>query len=365
MRSSSSRGITAPRRITCTAGSTCATPASRSTSRCATSRSRFTTRHLRVSVTCRGIRRGILWTNLGGLLEMRFSRIGRVVAAIVVIALAVGASSAQARVIKLGEYRLSSAKLDQLRSDWVGQITSRYAAGSWAPMKFDLTDRDLRLMGLPSKRVITSHRYPVPTAVYPNGKMVRLTAQSSSKGGGGKGGGGKTSGGSSGGSTAAAPGVATFAGTGFAGIRPGAWLLTVTDDEVGWCSMAHVYGAPGSYQVSTPGHCGKNGDLGTVIGVVGNHTFNGAPVPVLLDFGKYSRSTGDGGIGKDWALISVDPAYQNLVTPAMAFWGGPFGIYRKTGAIVAANLFAGSGPTVSVTPDPLLAQGVVHYGHGV
>src|SRR3954471_8346828 len=242
---------------------------------------------------------------------MRFSRIGRVVAAIVVIALAVGASSAQARVIKLGEYRWSSAKLDQLRSDWVGQITSRYAAGSWAPMKFDLTDRDLRLMGLPSKRVITSHRYPVPTAVYPNGKVVRLTAQSSSKGGGGKGGGGKTSGGSSGGSTAAAPGVATFAGTGFAGIRPGAWLLTVTDDEVGWCSMAHVYGAPGSYQVSTAGHCGKNGDLGTVIAAAGNR--GDATGVVLLDFGKYVSSTGDAGIGKDWALIGVDSQYQSLV----------------------------------------------------
>mgnify|MGYP000629698461 CR=1 FL=1 len=31
--------------------------------------------------------------------------------------------------------------------------------------------------------------------------------------------------------------------------------------------------------------------------------------------------TGDGGIGRDWALISVKPEWQSLVTPTMAFWG--------------------------------------------
>src|SRR4051794_19796973 len=190
-----------------------------------------------------------------------------VMAALIVVA--VGASAAQARTVKIGEYTLPGARLDQLQSDWADQITARYPQGSWAPMGFNLTDRDLRLMGLPSKRVLTSHRYPVPTAVYPSGKMVRLTASSRKSSGSGKGGsGGKSgSGGSSGGT--ASPGVATFAGTGFFGIRPGAWLLTVTAKEVGWCSMAHVYGPPGAYQISTAGHCGKTGDTGTVIGAVG------------------------------------------------------------------------------------------------
>src|SRR4051794_1126650 len=168
---------------------------------------------------------------------MRLRRVARAVAALALIAFVVGATAAQARVVSIGEFKLSSAKLDQLRSDWVDQLTARYGQGSLAPAKFDLTDRDLRLMGLPSKRVLTSHRYPVPTAVYPNGKMVRLNARSGK--GGGKGGGGGSGG--SGGS-AAGPGLVTFAGTGFFGIRPGAWLLTVTPKEVGWCSMAHVYG---------------------------------------------------------------------------------------------------------------------------
>src|SRR4051794_4874692 len=286
---------------------------------------------------------------------MRLRRLWGAATALVLIAVAVAGSTAQARTIKLGEFKLSGATLDQLRSDWADQITARYPQGSWAPMKFNLSDRDLHMMGLPSKRVLTSHRYPVPTAVYPNGKMVRLTARSS-KSSSRKGG----SGGSSNG-TAASPGLVTFAGTGFFGIRPGAWLLTVTDNEVGWCSMAHVYGAPGSYQISTAGHCGKTGDLGTVIGAVGNHTVNGVSVPVLLDFGKYSHSTGDAGIGKDWALISVDPAYQNLVTPTMAFWGGPIGMYRATGAVVSADLTKGS---ISTNPNPALVQQIVHYGHG-
>src|SRR5256714_3971687 len=125
---------------------------------------------------------------------MRLRRVARAVVALSLIAFAAGATAAQARVVKIGEYRLPSAKLDQLRTDWANQITARYPQGSWAPMGFNLTDRDLHLMGLPSKRVLTSHRYPVPTAVYPDGKMVRLTARSGKSSGSGKGGSGGKSG---------------------------------------------------------------------------------------------------------------------------------------------------------------------------
>jgi hypothetical protein len=192
-------------------------------------------------------------------------------------------------------------------------------------------------MGLPSKHYLLTHRFPRPTLVTQDGRAQAV----------------------------ALPSVATFAGAGYFGIRPGAWLLTVTDKEIGWCSMAHVYGAPGSYAVSTAGHCGKTGDRGTVIAAAGNRA--DATGVVLLDFGKYSRSTGDAGIGKDWALISVDPAYQNLVSPTMPVWGGPRGIYTKTGDVVGAQLITPKGsisPKVTATPDPLLAQQIVHYGHG-
>ncbi len=251
----------------------------------------------------------------------------------VILVMAVS-TSAQARVVRLSEFRLSADQTQQLRKNWVNQILSTHKMHSWAPMKMTLNDRDLKLMGLPPKRFLVGHRFPVPTKVYPNGRMVPMAAD---------------------------PAVATFAGAGFFGIRPGALLLTVTDDTVGWCSMAHVYGSPGSYSISTAGHCGNSGDLGTVIGVVGNHSSFGTTVPVLLDFGRYSASTGDAGIGKDWALISVDPAYQSLVTPTMAFWGGPIGTYTATGEVVSADLSKGE---VSTNPNPTLVQQVVHYGHG-
>src|SRR3954468_19889899 len=130
----------------------------------------------------------------------------------------VTASSAQAKVISIGEYKLSASTLAQLRGDWVSQLEARYGDHTWAPAKFDLGDRDLRLMGLPSKKVLTSHRYRTPTAVVggrlvPLPKLDRYLATRGKPGGGG---------GSSG--AADGPSVASFAGTGFFGIRPGAWL---------------------------------------------------------------------------------------------------------------------------------------------
>jgi hypothetical protein len=277
------------------------------------------------------------------------------VAASGVIALLIAwGSAAEARTIELREYRVPETKLDKLRGDFSDQLSSRYGTGTWAPLRFKLSNRDLRLMGLPPKRVLLSHRYKVPTAVYPNGKMVRLGRQKAKRGKGGSGG--------SGSGAAAGPGVATFAGTGFFGIRPGAWLLLLNGNSVGWCSLAHVYGSPGSYQVSTAGHCGKPGDIGTVIGAVGGHSINGQPVPVLLDFGAFKTSH-DGGLGNDWALLSVYSQYQHLVTPTMAFWGGPIGMYTAQGEVLDLNL-AGNRPSIGVNPNPALVQQIVHYGHG-
>src|SRR5690349_24245466 len=91
-----------------------------------------------------------------------------------VVSMLVFASGAQARVISIGEFKLSPSVMTKLRSDWVDQLRSKYGNHVWAPMKFDLGDKDLKLMGLPSKKVLTSHRYKVPTAVV-GGKLVPLT----------------------------------------------------------------------------------------------------------------------------------------------------------------------------------------------
>ena len=279
---------------------------------------------------------------------MTSRRVARAVVALSLLALAAApGASAKTRSYTVGEFELPTDRVDQLRTRFVDQIAARNAPGTWAPMRYELSDRDLELMGLPSKKVLLSHRYKQPTAVYPSGKMVRLSRA------GGRKGGGSTS--------AAATPIVSFAGTGFFGIRPGGWLLLMNRGSIGWCSFAHVYGAPGSYQISTAGHCGLAGDTATVIGALGDKTVAGVQVPVLMDIGKFSSSTGDGGIGNDWALISVDPPYQPLVTPTMAFWGGPIGMYTPTGEVVSADLVNGG---ISVNPNPTLVQQVVHYGHG-
>lgn len=243
----------------------------------------------------------------------------------------------------LQPFTVSSEGMDTLRTRWLDRAKSSNRQGGWVPLKMELQDEDLALMGLPSKSILLSGRYPQPTIVYPNGRKQRLPELSHTTG-------------------TLGPTVASFAGAGWFGIRPGALLLLLNGGSVGWCSMAHVYGSPGSYKVSTAGHCGKVGDTATVIALFGNRS--SVLNPVLLDFGKFSKSQ-DGGLGNDWALIDVDPAFQHLVSPTMAFWGGPRGMYTKTGSTVSVSISPRKLiPTVSVNPDPMLAQTIVHYGHG-
>lgn len=242
----------------------------------------------------------------------------------------------------LDEFVLPDASMAQLRESFYDQVEASYAPGDWAPLRMELGDADLAAMGLPSRQALQSADLSRP--------VVIPTAKGGSGGRGGRDP-----------EPAGGPGIVAVAGAGWAGIRPGAWLLFVSPNSVGWCTAAHVYGAPGSYQISTAGHCGKVGDKVYMLGAVGGDGSSLEKLPVLLPIGSFSKSTGDGGIGRDWALISVASAYQSLVTPTMAFWGGPVGTYTRTGELVGANLARGD---LTVTPDPFLAQDIVHYGHG-
>ena len=232
--------------------------------------------------------------------------------------------------VKLSELKISDAAMKRLQTDFINQKLANHKPGTWAPMRMQLSDRHLALMGLPSAKVLRSMDFSKPTAFNADGTTTQME-----------------------------PGVISFAGAGYFGIRPGAWLLLIDERGIGWCSAAHVFGSPGAYDISTAGHCGRTGDTATVIGAVGNNT------PVLIDFGKFATSH-DGGVGNDWALIDIDPQWQNLVTPTMAFWGGPRGQFTKTGSV--ATLTFGKNnllrPQVSTNPDPFLAQGIAHYGHG-
>lgn len=259
--------------------------------------------------------------------------------AVLLVALALAATPAVAgtrrhatpRVeVALSEFALPAQALDTLRADFVEQTLATHEPGTWAPLRMNLSDKQLAMMGLPASKTLRAMDFSTPTAFNDDGSTTQLDAA-----------------------------TVSFAGTGYFGIRPGAWILVITDDAIGWCSAAQVYGSPGAYDISTAGHCGKTGDTATVIGAVGNNT------PVLVDFGTFATSH-DGGIGDDWALIDIAARFQHLVTPTMAFWGGPRGTFTKTGAVASLTFAKDSVPAPSVTPDPdpFLPQGIAHYGHG-
>ena len=241
---------------------------------------------------------------------------------------------AQARDVAIEEFRPSAQTMDTLRARWERRLQATHRPGTWAQMKMRLTDSDLALLGLPPSRVLRSQRFDQPTMLDTEGTATVVDL----------------------------PPVATFAGTGYFGIRPGAFLLIIDDKGTSWCSLAHAIGSAGSYGISTAGHCGPVGQRATVIAAFGN--VSGTLKPIVLDFGQFSASS-NGGLGDDWALIDIAPQFQHLVTPTMAFWGGPRGTYTKTGSTATVNLNdIGSVPDFSINADPLLAQAIVHYGHG-
>jgi hypothetical protein len=264
---------------------------------------------------------------------MKRTLLALMIALPLVLAPSAAVGVAEVEGLQLTEFRVTEDAMCDLREEWVDDLLANNPEGTWAPMKFEPTDSQLHRMGLPSSDVLLSRRYPTPTIVSPDGRFEEIPMDEFN--------------------AAMDPAVASFAGNGCLGIRPGAWLLLLNGGSVGWCSLAHVYGS----SISTAGHCGKTGDIATVIAAVGNRS--GVGGPVLLDFGTFAQSV-DGGLGNDYAQISINSAYQNLVTPTMCFWGGPRGVYSKNGGTVTIS---GSG-SVSVNPDPFLPQAVVHYGHG-
>jgi hypothetical protein len=127
----------------------------------------------------------------------------------------------------------------------------------------------------------------------------------------------------------AAPTDAPLPGT--VGIRPGSWILSP-----GGCTTNFVFGSPGGYSIGTAGHCGNAGDPVTLLTLA-----PGGANPVLVEVGSIVRSV-NGGVGNDFALISIRPELQSWVSPTIAIVAGPCGSY------------GGSGP-----------ETVFHYGHGL
>jgi hypothetical protein len=131
------------------------------------------------------------------------------------------------------------------------------------------------------------------------------------------------------GAPVAAPGDAPLPGE--VGIRPGSWMIAPAG-----CTMNFVFGSPGSYSIGTAGHCGSVGEDVVLLTLA-----PGGANPVLVELGTVQKSV-DGGIGNDFALVSIRPELQSWVSPTIAVVAGPCGSYTGSG------------------PEP-----VFHYGHGL
>jgi hypothetical protein len=103
------------------------------------------------------------------------------------------------------------------------------------------------------------------------------------------------------------------------------------------CTMNFVFTDGTSSYIGTAGHCVQGGN--TVIAQIGTRVDPTNTVVTLAAIGTVARSW-NAGIGRDFALVKIDPGFK--VIPGMAGALGPTGV------------FCG---------DPV-GQPVMHYGHG-
>lgn len=129
----------------------------------------------------------------------------------------------------------------------------------------------------------------------------------------------------------------------FLGIRPGQ-LLIIEGGTL--CSSNFVFTNGSQFFIGTAGHCGNVGDQVTMLYLPGG----------LVDIGTIVSSTGDAGIGNDFALIAIHESLSGDVTGSMAWWGGPTGVYTGSGPAVVQH--AGWGLVIGTGGTPRVGLGV-------
>lgn len=130
--------------------------------------------------------------------------------------------------------------------------------------------------------------------------------------------------------------VPTAAGIAFLGIRPGQFIIVGGGTL---CSTNFVFRNGANYAIGTAGHCGNVGDQVTML----------ALPRVLFNIGTVTKSV-NGGPGNDFALISINPALNKLVSPSMAFWGGPKGVHPPGVPLLVKHIGWGAGIGAGGTP---------------
>ena len=104
------------------------------------------------------------------------------------------------------------------------------------------------------------------------------------------------------------------------------------------CTMNFVFTDGTSYYIGTAGHCAGNGK--TVIAQIGTRVDPTDTVMVTLAAIGTTVKSWNNGIGKDFALVKIDPGFK-----------------------VVSGVAGALGPTGVFCGDPV-GQPVMHYGHG-
>jgi hypothetical protein len=137
------------------------------------------------------------------------------------------------------------------------------------------------------------------------------------------------------------PGVSVPASLAFAGIRPGAWIISPSG-----CTTNFVFGRAGNYHIGTAGHCAEVGDRVVLVALPG----------IIMEIGTTVKSI-DAGIGNDFALIKVDAAMQRYVNPSISDVAGPTGVGNPQ--IGNGVLWSGHGLVIGTGGTP--RAGIVAY----
>ena len=160
------------------------------------------------------------------------------------------------------------------------------------------------------------------------------------------------------------------------GLGPGTWLITLFCDPVGgqqvpdgfaWCTANFVFHSSTTMGLGTAGHCAAKDALGTPVTAIVTPppevcANGGSCAPGLYAIGTFAKAV-NGGLGNDFALISLYPKFNSWVRSAMPIFGGPTGEYLGGLAGTQQSSVSGGGVTVNL---PGWSPAVVgHCGHGL
>jgi hypothetical protein len=124
------------------------------------------------------------------------------------------------------------------------------------------------------------------------------------------------------------------------GIRPGAWMIAPYG-----CTMNFIFAKSTALAIGTAGHCtDKIGQQVTLLTLA-----PGGANPVLVNVGSVIARA-NGGVGKDFALVSIRSALRSWVSPTMALVAGPCGRFTGAGAQTVAHVGHGLAIGTGGTP---------------